>query len=93
MLCVAYDKKQKLKLSELPKPEIKEDEVLFYLSLPSDENIFVSALRNYAAAIDLSGTASGHAKSTYEAKANGFQRAMNKWLQENMARMRRFRMQ
>ena len=28
MLCVAYDKKQKLKLAELPKPEIKGDEVL-----------------------------------------------------------------
>lgn len=28
MLCVTYDKKQKLKLSELPTPEIKNDEVL-----------------------------------------------------------------
>ena len=28
MLSVAYDKKQKLKLTELPTPEIKEDEAL-----------------------------------------------------------------
>lgn len=62
-----------------------EDEVLFYLSLPSDDDTFVAALRNYAAARDLFGTASGHAKSTYEAKANGFLRSMIKWLQENMA--------
>lgn len=62
------------------------DEVLFYLSLPNDDDTFRNALKNYAAAIDLSGTASGHAKSTYEAKANGFQRTMNKWLQENMAK-------
>ncbi|PCH45455.1 MAG: hypothetical protein COC23_07290, partial [Hyphomicrobiales bacterium] len=47
---------------------------------------FKSALENYAAAIDLSTTASGHAKQTYEAKAGGFQRDMNKWLQENMSK-------
>jgi len=45
---------------------------------------FKVALEHYAAAIDLAGTASGHAKSTYEAKSGGFQRAMNKWLQEHM---------
>ena len=28
MLCIAYDKKQKLKITELPKPELKADEVL-----------------------------------------------------------------
>ncbi|MBI3589898.1 MAG: alcohol dehydrogenase catalytic domain-containing protein [Candidatus Melainabacteria bacterium] len=28
MLCIAYDKEQKLKITELPKPELKEDEVL-----------------------------------------------------------------
>lgn len=67
-------------------PKIKDaklnDELQFFLSNFDDE--FKSALENYAAAIDLSGTASGHAKSTYEAKANSFQRDMNKWLQENM---------
>lgn len=69
-------------------PKIKDaklsDELQFFLS-NFDAN-FQTALENYAASIDLSGTASGHAKATYEAKANGFQRDMNKWLQENMTK-------
>lgn len=69
-------------------PKIKDaklnDEIQFFLSNFDDK--FKSALENYAAAIDLSGTASGHAKATYEAKANNFQKEMNKWLQENMAK-------
>lgn len=67
-------------------PKIKDDkradEVQLFLSGVDED--FKSALEKYAAAIDLSGTASGHAKSTYEAKAGGFQRVMNKWLQEHM---------
>ncbi|MGI9345575.1 MAG: DUF6079 family protein, partial [Gammaproteobacteria bacterium] len=68
-------------------PKIKDeklpDEVQFVLS-GMDEG-FKSALERYAAAIDLAGTASGHAKSTYEDKSRGFQRTMNTWLQEHMA--------
>ena len=69
-------------------PKIKDpkltDELQFFLSNFDDQ--FKAALENYAAAIDLSTTASGHAKQTYEAKAGGFQRDMNKWLQENMSK-------
>lgn len=68
-------------------PKFKDDkladEVQFYLSGLDEE--FKSSLEKYAAAIDLAGTASGHAKATYEAKANSFQRIMNKWLQEHMS--------
>ena len=67
-------------------PKIKDaklgDELQFFLS--NFDDVFKAALERYAAAIDLSGAASGHAKATYEAKANNFQRDMNKWLQENM---------
>jgi len=67
-------------------PKIKDDklvdEIQFALSGIDEE--FKTALEHYAAAIDLAGTASGPAKSTYEAKAGGFQSIMNKWLQEHM---------
>jgi hypothetical protein len=67
-------------------PKVKDgklpDEVQFMLS-GMDED-FKVALEHFAAAIDLAGTASGHAKSTYEAKSSAFQRTMNKWLQEHM---------
>lgn len=56
--------------------------MLFYLSNPDED--FISALKFYAASKDLASTASGHAKSTYDAKANGYLRTMNKWLQEHM---------
>jgi len=69
-------------------PKIKDakkpDELQFFLA--NYDDVFQSALENYAAAMDLSGTASGQAKATYEAKANNFQRDMNKWLQENMTK-------
>jgi hypothetical protein len=69
-------------------PKIKDaklsDELQFILS--NFDAIFRTALENYAASIDLSGTASGQAKATYEAKGHGFQREMNKWLQENMSK-------
>jgi len=45
---------------------------------------FRTALRNYAAALDLASTASGHAKSTYESKASNFLRDLVQWLQKNM---------
>lgn len=62
----------------------RADELQFFLA--NYDDTFKAALENYAAAIDLSGTASGHAKATYEAKANNFQRDMNKWLQENASK-------
>lgn len=65
------------------KDEKKADEVFFRLT--GGDDLFRNALRNYAAAIDLASTSSGHAKSTYESKASGFLRDLVKWLQENMA--------
>jgi hypothetical protein len=69
---------------DTPKPNFakKDDEVLFYLS-GLDED-FKSALERYAAASDLASTSSGHAKSTYEAKAGNFLQTMARWLQTNM---------
>ena len=66
------------------KDEKRADEVQLFLT--SFDDTFKSALESYAAAFDLSGTASGHAKQTYDAKANIFLRDMNKWLQENMSK-------
>ncbi len=45
---------------------------------------FRTALRSYAAALDLASTASGHAKSTYEFKASNFLLNLVQWLQKNM---------
>lgn len=59
------------------------DEVFFRLKHYDDE--FLSALKNYAAALDLAGSASGHAKATYESKANGFLRDLVQWLQNNIS--------
>ncbi|MBM4045889.1 MAG: ATP-binding protein, partial [Planctomycetes bacterium] len=64
------------------KDERRSDEVFFHLTGADDA--FRSALRNYAAASDLAGSASGHAKITYESKASGFLRDMVKWLQERI---------
>ena len=50
---------------------------------PTDE--FRTALRNYAAALDLASTSSGHAKSTYESKSSDFLRDLVRWLQKHMA--------
>ncbi|MBN2885452.1 MAG: ATP-binding protein, partial [Chromatiaceae bacterium] len=58
------------------------DEVFFRLK-GIDED-FQTALKRYAAALDLAGTASGHAKATYEAKANGFLKQLVQWLQKRM---------
>lgn len=62
--------------------EKKPDEVFLRLTNTDDE--FRSSLRNYAAALDLRSTASGHAKSTYESKASYFLRDLVQWLQKNM---------
>lgn len=58
------------------------DEVFFKLRAPDD--VFLSSLSSYAAALDLGSTSSGSAKSTYESKAIGFLRSMVHWLQKNM---------
>lgn len=64
------------------KDKKRADEVFFYLK-GSDET-FHNALKNYAAALDLASTSSGHAKSTYESKANQFLRQLVTWLREKM---------
>ena len=64
------------------KDEKKSDEVFLRITNTDDE--FRSSLRNYAAALDLASTSSGHAKSTYESKATNFLRSLVQWLQKNM---------
>jgi len=64
------------------KNEKVNDEVFFRLKGIDEE--FRTALKSYAAALDLAATSSGHAKATYEAKANGFLRLLVQWLQKNM---------
>jgi len=64
------------------KDEKKPDEVFF--RLVNKDEVFQTALRNYAAALDLASTASGQAKSTYESKASGFLRELVQWLKQNM---------
>ncbi|MBI4025765.1 MAG: ATP-binding protein [Verrucomicrobia bacterium] len=65
------------------KDEKKPDELMLRLTTPDDA--FRDALRKYAAALDLSSTASGHAKAIYESKSSGFLRDLVLWLQKNMA--------
>ena len=72
-----------------PSPKLKryingknQDEVFLQLSGVNEE--FHDSLKNYAAALDLATTSSGHAKSTYETKGNGFLRKLVGWLQKNM---------
>ena len=65
------------------KDEKKADEFFFHLKA-ADEG-FRSALRKYAAALDLASTSSGHAKSTYESKASGSLTILVRWLQEHLS--------
>ncbi len=60
----------------------KADELFLRLTKPDDE--FRAALGNYAAALDLASTSSGHAKSTYESKSSHFLRDLVQWLQKHM---------
>ncbi|WP_440948119.1 DUF6079 family protein [Methanosarcina sp. T3] len=64
------------------KDKKKSDEVFFQLKTTDEE--FHIALKSYAAALDLAGTSSGHAKATYESKANGFLKKLVQWLQKHM---------
>jgi hypothetical protein len=64
------------------KDEKVNDEVFFRLKVTDVE--FENALKSYAAALDLSSTSSGHAKTTYDAKANGFLKQLVQWLQKHI---------
>jgi hypothetical protein len=64
------------------KDDKKPDEVFLRLTKTDEE--FRTALKSYAAALDLASTASGHAKSTYESKAFNFLHTLIQWLQKNM---------
>ena len=66
------------------KDEKKSDELFLRLDNEHIDENFHTALRNYAAALDLTSTASGHAKSTYESKGSNFLRDLVQWLQKNM---------
>ncbi len=66
------------------KDEKKSDEVFLKLAGTDDE--FHEALRNYAAALDLAATSSGHAKSIYESKASDFLRDLVNCLQTHAIR-------
>jgi len=58
----------------------QNDEVFFRLKGTDEE--FLTALKNYAASLDLASTASGQAKSTYESKANVHLKKLVQWLQK-----------
>jgi len=64
------------------KDEKKADEV--FLRLTNTDDGFRTTLSNYAAALDLASTSSGHAKSTYESKSSNFLRDIVQWLQKHM---------
>ncbi|MBK5931767.1 DUF6079 family protein [Halochromatium salexigens] len=72
-------------------PRFKDDKVsdeVFFRLKGADEE-FQTALKRYAAALDLAATSSGHAKATYESKADnrngsGFLQVLVRWLQKHM---------
>lgn len=64
------------------KDDKEGDEVFFRLKGADEE--FQTALKCYAASLDLASTSSGHAKGTYESKANGFLKQLVQWLQKHM---------
>lgn len=67
------------------KEEKNKDEVFFKLDKQQLDSDFHNSLKGYAAALDLATTSSGHAKATYESKANVFLRKLVTWLQKHMA--------
>lgn len=64
------------------KDEKKPDELFLRLAKKDDE--FRTAVKKYAAALDLASKSSGHAKSTYESKSSHFLRDLVQWLQKHM---------
>lgn len=65
------------------KDDKANDEIFFRLKDIDEE--FQTSLKSYAAALDLAATSSGHAKATYESKANDFLRKLVQWLQMHMS--------
>jgi hypothetical protein len=65
------------------KDEKRSDEL--FLRLTNTDEEFRTALQNYAAALDLASTSSGHAKSTYESKSSNYLRDLVQWLQKHMS--------
>lgn len=65
------------------KDDKNSDEVFFLLKGADEE--FQTALKSYAASLDLAATSSGHTKATYESKANGFLKKLVQWLQKHMS--------
>jgi len=65
------------------KDEKPADELYIRLKKPDEE--FHRLLSNYAAALELKGTSSGHAKKTYQDKASGFHTQLVHWLQSHIA--------
>ncbi|MDQ7839162.1 MAG: DUF6079 family protein [Thermodesulfobacteriota bacterium] len=64
------------------KDEKKSDELFFQLT-GTDES-FLTSLRHYAAAINLSSSSSGNAKIIYENKASEYIKDLVKWLEANI---------
>ena len=67
------------------KDEKKPDEVFFKLSSFDEE--FLTALKNYAAALDLALVSAGEAKSVYERKSEEFLQKLISWLRTNMTKV------
>ena len=65
------------------KDERHPDEVFFRLTELGEE--FVRVLRRRAAAADLASLASGHPKTVYTQKAEGYLRELSKWLRAHLA--------
>lgn len=64
------------------KDENKPDEM--FVRLADRDQGFDQTLSNYAAAVDLASTSSGHAKDVYRRKATGFLQEIVQWLQEHI---------
>ncbi len=64
------------------KDEKKADELFFRLKHLDED--FHTAVRNYAAALDLASTSSGYAKRIYESKAQQFLSVLVNWLRTHM---------
>jgi len=67
-----------------PFKDAKEPDEI-YIQLAETDEEFETALRGYAAAIDLAQTASGHAKDTYTSKASALLQDIVRWLQRSVS--------
>ena len=63
------------------KDEKKSDEL--FLRLTGMDDDCRTAIRSYAAAMELASTSSGHAKATYQTKARRFENKLVRWLQQH----------